>query len=219
MNGPAAEATLLDYYRRRAAEYEAIYAKPERQADLARLRALVPGCFGQDDVLEIACGTGYWTQLIAPRVCSMAATDLAGETLAIARSKPLPAGRLRFVAADAYRLDDSLGRFTAAFAGFWWSHVPRTRIGEFLRSLHARLAPRARVVLLDNRYVEGSSTPVAETDGEGNTWQLRRLADGSTHRVLKNFPSRADLERCIGAAEFSYEALQYYWLCTYRLPA
>lgn len=33
---------LADYYRERAAEYDAVYAKPERQDDLARLRALLP---------------------------------------------------------------------------------------------------------------------------------------------------------------------------------
>ncbi|MEU4288548.1 hypothetical protein AB0E63_10015 [Kribbella sp. NPDC026596] len=33
---------LADYYRDRATEYDAVYAKPERQEDLARLRALLP---------------------------------------------------------------------------------------------------------------------------------------------------------------------------------
>jgi hypothetical protein len=33
---------LADYYRDRAAEYDAIYAKPERQEDLARLHRLLP---------------------------------------------------------------------------------------------------------------------------------------------------------------------------------
>jgi hypothetical protein len=54
-------------------------------------------------------------------------------------------------------------------------------------------SPRARVVLLDNRYVEGSSTPVSEPDAHGNTYQLRRLADATEVRVLKNFPSKAQL--------------------------
>ena len=48
--------------------------------------------------------------------------------------------------------------------------------------------------MLDNRYVEGSSTPVTERDADGNGYQLRKLADGSTHRVLKNFPTEAELE-------------------------
>jgi hypothetical protein len=47
--------------------------------------------------------------------------------------------------------------------------------------------------MLDNRYVEGSSTPVTERDAEGNGYQSRKLADGSTHLVLKNFPTEAEL--------------------------
>ena len=37
--------SLADYYARRAAEYERIYAKPERQADLAALRSRIAGLF------------------------------------------------------------------------------------------------------------------------------------------------------------------------------
>ena len=84
-----ASAELIDYYRRRAAEYEAIYAKPERQTDLALLRHKIPAKLTGAHVLEIACGTGYWTQLIAG-VASVTATDLAEEPMQIARSKAYP---------------------------------------------------------------------------------------------------------------------------------
>ena len=52
---------LAAYYAQRAAEYERIYAKPERQADLAALRARFGKLFKGKRVLELACGTGYWT--------------------------------------------------------------------------------------------------------------------------------------------------------------
>lgn len=213
------DAELLDYYRRRATEYEAIYAKPERQEDLARLRELIPARLERARVLEIACGTGYWTSLIARTAANVVATDMAEETLRIAAAKPLPAGKVRFEIADAYALPASLGRFDAAFAGFWWSHVPRSRISAFLLSLHARLESGARVLLLDNRYVEGSSTPLAGFDTEGNTFQMRTLADGSSVRVMKNFPSEDDLRRVLApfAASFEYVALPHYWLAGYTL--
>jgi hypothetical protein len=34
------DSELVDYYPRRAKEYEAIYARPERQADLEKLRSM-----------------------------------------------------------------------------------------------------------------------------------------------------------------------------------
>jgi ubiquinone/menaquinone biosynthesis C-methylase UbiE len=210
---------LVEYYRRRAGEYEAIYAKPERQADLAVLRQVVPERLAGRRVLEIACGTGYWTVLVAPLAASILATDMAEEPMAIARAKSYPPSRVSFAAADAYALGDELGRFDAALAMFWWSHVPLSEIGKFLSSLHRRLEPGARVVMMDNLYIDGSSTPIAERDAEGNTYQLRRLADGGENRVLKNFPSEDGLRAALHphALRFTYRALEYYWLAEYEL--
>jgi ubiquinone/menaquinone biosynthesis C-methylase UbiE len=205
-----ASADLVSYYRRRAGEYEAIYAKPERQADLAVLRKLIPEKLRGRRVLEIACGTGYWTTLIAAQAASITAVDLADEPMKIALRKHYEKAPT-FAACDAYALSASLGSFDAAFAGFWWSHIPRKRIPEFLASLHARLEPGARVVMFDNRYVEGSSTPVAETDADGDTWQLR-----GGDRVLKNFPAPAELRGHLPGAEVT--ELEYYWLAEYRRP-
>ncbi len=69
---------------------------------------------------------------------------------------------------------------------------------------------------MDNRYVEGSSTPITEIDTHGNTYQMRRLGDGSPVRVLKNFPSEDELRSQLPGLR--YEALEYYWLAEYRLP-
>jgi ubiquinone/menaquinone biosynthesis C-methylase UbiE len=214
-----ATAELVDYYRRRAGEYESIYAKPERQADLARLRARIPQRLAGRRVLEVACGTGYWTVLVARTAASIVATDAGDEPMRIAQSKDYDGRNVHFELADAYALSPALGRFDGALAIFWWSHIPLSRIAAFLRSLHDRLQPGARVLMMDNRYIEGSSTPIAERDAEGNTYQLRQLADGSENRVLKNFPTEADLRGALAphARSFSYEALEYYWLAEYEL--
>jgi len=207
---------LVDYYRRRASEYEAIYAKPERQADLAVLRQAIPAKLRGARVLEIACGTGYWTQLVSEVAAEVVAIDLAEEPMQIARSKTY-AHPPRFEVCDAYSLPDSLGCFNAALAVFWWSHVPRQRIGEFLASLHGRLDNGARVVVMDNRFVEGSSTPISELDAQGNTYQMRRLGDGSPVRVLKNFPDEAELRSHLPPS-LNVETLEYYWLADYVFP-
>ena len=206
-------AELQSYYRRRAGEYEAIYAKPERQADLAFLRQHIPSRLAGRAVLEAACGTGYWTVLISNVAKSVVATDLAEEPMRIARSKAYGAD-VRFELADAYALPDSLGRFDGALAVFWWSHIPLGRVGAFLSSLHARLESGARVLFMDNTYVEGSSTPLAGRDAEGNTWQQR-----GPDRVLKNFPTERELRQHIEphARALAYRALEYYWLADYEL--
>ena len=209
------------YYARRAAEYEKIYAKPERQADLARMRKDIPALFAGERVLEIACGTGYWTPLIAAQARSVLALDYNEETLAIARSKIYKEANVRFVRGDAYALPDWNEKFSAAYAGFWWSHVPLGRIDSFLMHLHSRLGPGARVVFMDNTYFEGSSTPVSRRDAEGNTYQRRQLADGSSHEVLKNFPSVQELRQRVGryGTDVEVTEYEYYWVATYRIMA
>jgi len=212
-------AELVDYYRRRAAEYEAIFAKPERQQDLRRLEQLLRSSLATKNILEVACGTGWWTERIAPVAARIVATDLAEEPMRIAQAKDYPQDRVVFSISDAYALPETLGRFDAAFAGFWWSHIPRRRIDEFLASLHARLEPGARVLFLDNRFVAGSSTPLSELDADGNSYQLRTLGDGSSVRVLKNFPSEAELRERLSpyAADLAVEWLEYYWLVDYKI--
>ena len=214
-----AAAGLKEYYAARAAEYERIYAKRERQANLARLRNLIPGYLAGRDVLEIACGTGYWTHLIAPVARSITATDINEETLEIARSKHYPDGRVRFDKADVYALPPQFVHFGGAFAGFWWSHVPRAERRKFVEALHRALDPGAVVVALDNRYVEGSSTPISHVDAEGNSFQRRKLDDGSEHVVLKNFPTEAELTRDVEGLGVAceYVELEYYWVFKYEV--
>lgn len=207
---------LQSYYAARASEYDRIYRKPERQADLRAIERWLPPRFAGARVIEIACGTGYWTQFIAPVAAQLLALDAAAETLAIAKTR-VPAGKVAFVLGDAYALPRHVGPFDAAFAGFWFSHIPKARRREFLLGLAARLEPGAKVVLLDNRYVEGSSTPLSAPDADGNTYQTRRLDDGSTHEVLKNFPTESELQELVsGLSErTAFTAWEYYWAFEY----
>ena len=211
------------YYAQRAAEYERIYAKPERQNELRAIEAWLPGQFTGKHVLEIACGTGWWTLLGARDSAGWLATDLNPEAMALAQCKPLrdkvSAGRVRFALADAYAPGEIDGTFDAAFAGFWWSHVPLARLRSWLDTLHAKLQPGARVVFLDNLYVEGSSTPIARRDADGDTFQQRALDDGSTHEVLKNFPTREQAMAAIGsrARNPQWHQWTHYWALSYEL--
>lgn len=213
--------SLPAYYAARAQEYERIYEKPERQADLARLKQLIPSCFAGRSVLEIACGTGYWTQHIAPVARQVTAIDINPETLAIARAKAFPPGRVALEVADLYDLPPHYAAFTGAFAGFWWSHMRRAGRRAFVETLHRALSPGAIVVVLDNRYIEGSSTPISHIDAEGNSFQRRKLSDDSTHDVLKNFPTEAELTADLrsDASAVEYMELDYYWVLRYELAA
>jgi ubiquinone/menaquinone biosynthesis C-methylase UbiE len=211
--------TMRGYYAQRATYYERVYFKPERQADLRTIEAALPPLFAGRRVLELACGTGWWTPHAARDATLWLATDLEPDTMAVARAKPMPAS-VRFATADAYTLAE-LGTqtFDAAFAGCWWSHVPLARLPGWLATLHARLEPGARVVMLDNSFVQTSSTPLSRTDAEGNTYQQRTLDDGSVHEVLKNFPAPEAAFAALGprARDMQWTAHTHYWVLSYTL--
>jgi ubiquinone/menaquinone biosynthesis C-methylase UbiE len=214
-----ARQQLQRYYERRAGEYEKIYDKPERQHELEWLRHRIPELLRDRTVLEVACGTGYWTQFIARAAEKVHACDINESVLEIAREKPIPRDRVSFFKADAVSLDGVPAGCDAAFAGFWWSHVRKSELDKFVRNLAAKLSPGASVVILDNTYFEGSSTAISRRDREGNTYQLRHLANGEEHEVLKNFPTAQELADAFApvAAQAHLESLKYYWLLVAEL--
>jgi demethylmenaquinone methyltransferase/2-methoxy-6-polyprenyl-1,4-benzoquinol methylase len=217
MNPPSIDAALKSYYAMRAPYYDAVYEKPERREDIAFLKQFLPERFAQRAVIEVACGTGYWTQHIAPATRAMTATDVLAEPLAFATARP-GVEQVRFLEADAFALPVALGEFDGAFAGLWLSHVAMRRRAEFFASLHRLLQPGARVVLIDNSTVQCQELPIVERDADGNTYQHRPLRDGSVHRVLKNFPTQAELEAMIQGfgVRPAYRALANFWVLEYE---
>lgn len=150
MDTPAAE--MHAYYASRAPYYDAVYLKPERAKDIAFLSGYLPTAFAGRSVLEVACGTGYWTHHIATSAARLVAVDSGREPLSFATLRP-NVERVTFRLEDAYDLPEDLGEFDAAFAGLWFSHVPIERRARFIRSLHARLRSRAKVIFIDNSEV------------------------------------------------------------------
>ena len=208
---------LESYYAKRAREYEQVYEKPERQQELAWLRERVPRLYAGRTVLEVACGTGYWTQYLAPAARRVHACDINEPVLEIAREKRI--ANATFFKADAVSLEGVPPGCDAAFAGFWWSHVKKSGIARFVDNLANRLEPGSLVGILDNSFAAGSSTPLSRTDAEGNTYQLRKLNSGEMQEVIKNFPTASELTEAVRpfAREAHLESLHYYWVLVFKL--
>jgi SAM-dependent methyltransferase len=207
---------LKQYYADRAQEYERVYAIPERQDGLRTLRQLFQQTLSGHDVLEIACGTGYWTQPISETARSILATDVNPEVIELAQSKTYPRSNVRFQLADAFTFNDVSGDFTAGFAAFWWSHVKLSELPSFLLAFHAKLGPGKLVLFADNT-LKGTRHPFTRQDDEGNTYQTRRLEDGRQYEVLKNLPTEAELRTYLDgiATDITYKSLTHYWWLSY----
>jgi demethylmenaquinone methyltransferase/2-methoxy-6-polyprenyl-1,4-benzoquinol methylase len=204
--------TLIDYYQARAPEFEIVYDKPERQADLARLRTWLADEARGATLLEVACGTGYWTSVAAATAKVIVATDINPRPLEIARSKRL-GPHVTFAQADACVMPEYGLAFDAGMAHFWWSHVSVADQRAFLDHFASKLQKGAKLLMIDNAFVAGSMSPPSRTDEVGNTYQMRRLQNGSECEILKNFPTHDELcsalERHCTAVDV--RQLEYYW--------
>jgi len=213
------QSNMINYYAQRASEYERIYHRPERQSDLKELQAMIETAFRDHVVFEVACGTGYWTQFIARQAKSILANDYNSEVIKIAQQKDYGSCRVDFRKSDAYSLSNIKAGFSAGFSGFWWSHIPKGKLQDFLKIFHSKLRHGAPVVFIDNTYVERNSTPISRKDNEGNTYQIRKLEDGSEHEVLKNFPSDQELYETLSSftSDLSILRLRYFWMLEYNI--
>lgn len=214
---------LVEYYDKRAPEFDRIYEIPGRQKDIATLKNLVRPVFAGHDVLEIACGTGYWTEVISQSAKSITAIDINAAPIEAARKRNYSCP-VSFRIGDAFDMQAMANdKFTAAFASGWWSHIAKSELKTFLLKLHSVLQPQALVVFCDNLFVAGlggpASTPISRRDAGGNTWQKRKISSGESFEIIKNFPTKEEVDQLLAdvALDILWTELQYFWLLEYRV--
>ncbi|MCS0583725.1 class I SAM-dependent methyltransferase [Massilia pinisoli] len=207
------------YYASSTQAADAALSRAERANDLARVRERLAQLVRGQTVLELACGTGYWTEVIAATADKVLATDILDTMLARAQTRRFPEGKVAFRRVDGLDLPDDLGTFSCVFIGFWWSHLKRDEQDALLAQLRARLGQGVVLILLDDAYVEGSSTTVARTDAQGNTYEIVAAPDGERFELPKSYPADSALRKRLadGVREIRIERLTYYWMLTCRL--
>ncbi len=208
---------LIAYYQQRVNEYERIYHKPERQEDLAKATELLQKIFRNKEVFEIACGTGFWTEQIAKTARSVFATDINETVLTIAKTKSYSPATVTFTKADLFKLTNSK-KYQSLFGGFIWSHIKLEELSHFIDVTNNQVQKGGTVVFMDNNYVQGSSTPITEKDEWDNTYQTRKLDDGTMHKVIKNFPTESFIRQVLKnkAQEIRFINLPYFWLVKFE---
>jgi demethylmenaquinone methyltransferase/2-methoxy-6-polyprenyl-1,4-benzoquinol methylase len=191
----------VDYYRRRAGEYD-VTAYGDVAAARVRIARLVTEMRPTGRVLEIACGTGLWTEALAGLADTVTAIDAAPEVVEIARDR-VRSANVSFKVADVFSWGTG-GRFDVIFFSAWLSHVPISRFEQFWHSLRGLLAENGRVLFIDEHVDERGKE--AYVPGRDEIVE-RRLRDGSTFRVIKNFVDPDRLE---------HRLRRLGWECTIR---
>jgi SAM-dependent methyltransferase len=139
-------AEQIAYYRAHAPDYDIVYLDKDWDQSIEELP--ITG-----DVLELACGTGHWTPLLAARARSVTALDAAPEALALARQrvKGLP---VEFIQTDVFAWEPPR-RYDTVFFAFWLTHVPPARFADFLVDAGGGLGA-GRAGLLPGRQQPGT---------------------------------------------------------------
>src|SRR5215470_7266425 len=154
----------IDYYRARAGEYDEWWFRTGRydrgpewntrwRADVGEVEGAVERWLEArhpQNALELACGTGLFTRLLASRVGRLTAVDASPEVLAINRGR-VEAGNVEYVQADLFAWQPR-ERYDALFFSFWLSHVPDDRFAPFWNLVAAALAPGGAVYLVDSAF-------------------------------------------------------------------
>ncbi|HEX9038005.1 MAG TPA: class I SAM-dependent methyltransferase [Ktedonobacterales bacterium] len=206
-------AEQIAYYRARAGEYDEWALRQGRydrgpeanarwHAEVAQVADALQSFLAERPIacaLEVAAGTGFRTQRIAPAVQRLTALDAAPETLAINRARLGElVGRVSYVTADTFTWEPA-ERFDVIFFGFWLSRVPPERFDAFWARVRAWLVPDGRVFLVDSVYNPHSTARDHLLEGPEATTVERRLGDGQRFRIVKVFYTperlRADLAR------------------------
>ncbi len=186
----------IEYYRARAPEYDDWFLRrgrydrgPEANADwfaeVSLVRAALAEFDPAGDVLELACGTGLWTEPLLAAARRITAVDAAPETLALNRGR-LQNPAVRYIRADLFTWQPE-EKFDVVFFGFWLSHIPPDKFESFWRMVASALKPGGRMFFVDSKYEATSTARDHRLGDPGDGSVVRRLNDGREFRIVKNF--------------------------------
>jgi SAM-dependent methyltransferase len=183
-------AEQISYYRARAPEYDAGALDALEHPGGEELHRALEACRPRGHVLELACGTGMWTQRLLRHAESVTAVDASPEMIEIASARVGGDARVRFVQGDLFSWRPE-SRYDVVFFGFWLSHVPPERFESFWSLVAECLAPGGRVLFVDDAY----RTSDELIEGEASAMIHRKLEDGAVFRIVKVPHTPAELEQ------------------------
>lgn len=194
--------TQIDYYRARAEEYDEWFFRKGRyelspevkarwDAEVAEVRAAIDALAPVGDALELAPGTGNWSQQLVRIATSLHAVDAAAEMIDLARAKTGDATNAVWELADIFDwLPDR--QYDLVFTGFFLSHVPPAQLTATIQMIASCLRPEGRFFFVDSRNAPESGACDHELPGDG--FAARKLNDGREFTIVKVIYEPGEIE-------------------------
>ncbi len=201
---------LKVYYAARAGEYDDWFLRKGRYsrgaiADAAWAADMDSATLWLDaqplsgEIVELAAGTGWWSPLLAQKASTLWLYDINEEPLEFARQRLVAHGLAAHIhVRDAWAEPDR--EVDGLFCGFWLSHVPRARLGDFLALCRRWLKPGGRMAFIDSRR-DPQSSAIDHPQPE-NDLSVRKLDDGQTFTIVKVYWQPDELEAALSVAGF-----------------
>lgn len=182
----------IRYYSERAPEYDQS-TRPSGEyllpTQARRIEGALDAFAPRGKVLEIACGTGSWTKLLAAHASEITALDASAEMLNVCRHN-VPEAHVRYVERDAFSWEPD-ARYDVVFFANWLSHVPPIRFEEFWQLVERCLTPNGRVFFLDEENLD--MWEKEEFVDDTRTLVRRRVGD-KAFDIVKVFYDATELE-------------------------
>ncbi len=206
MDDEALRAEQRAYYRGRAPEYDTWWQRTGRydrgdemavewQRQVSAVEDALARFDPRGDVLELAGGTGWWTERLATTARTLTVVDASAETLELNRER-VARPDVEYVLADLFAWE-AARRYDVVFFSFWLSHVPRPRFSAFWSLVGRCLVPGGRVFLIDNRDDPARAEDDPYVVQYTPDLHLRELDDGREFHVVKVMYEPAELEGLI----------------------
>lgn len=196
---------MKDYYNQRAPEYDEWFyrkGKYDRGRDPnAQWFSEVQTVFDaldsfefKGDILEIASGTGIWTERLVKNASMVTCLDSSEEMILRSKTR-IKNSKVKYVIVDFYHWIPGKVYDGVAFS-FWMSHVPSSKLDEFASRVSSCLKPKGKMFLVDQQRGSMSTTDDPTLSPTRAEIVTRELNDGREFKIIKHYYSPSEIEAC-----------------------
>ncbi|WP_339377690.1 class I SAM-dependent methyltransferase [Calothrix sp. NIES-2100] len=203
----------IAYYRARADEYDQWFYRLGRYnrgeeinqrwfQEIEIVKQALQQIGQADEILELACGTGIWTQELVKIGNKITAIDASAEVIAINRSK-LNSPNVEYQQIDLFAWQPD-AEYDLVFFSFWLSHVPPELLNSFLGKVYKSVRVGGQLFIIDSRFEPTSTANNHILNDDGSIYKSRKLNDGQEFQIVKVFYQPEELQKHL--TEFGFIA-------------
>ncbi len=204
----------ISYYKARANEYDEWFFRQGRYdrgdklntqwfTEVREVRQALDIFNPTGYVLEIACGTGLWTEQIVQYANQLTALDAVPEMIYINQSR-VNSPKVKYIQANIFDWKAE-EHYDTVFFGFWLSHVPMEKFKSFWILIDSLLKPTGKVFFVDSRYDITSTAKDHCLEGSDATSVNRKLNNGREFRIVKIFHEAKNLIKLLKELNWKFD--------------